>query len=142
MSLDTPRKTVLIVDDDPDVRLFVAGLMKSSGYRTLSAKNREHGLEKARSEQPDCIILNCMMGDEEGIFLYKTLKTQDSLKQIPVVMVSSVSREIIGQHWLLRHGSVAAPEAFVQSPPEAGTIVELVGTLTGTHAAANTGPEP
>jgi len=126
---DAHRKTVLIVDDDRDIRLFVSGLMKSSGYRTLSAQDRQHGLDKARTEQPDCIILNCIMGDEDGMSFYKTLRTQTDLKHIPVVMVSPVSREVIGQHWVLRQGSVAGPEAYVQSPPEAGSLVHAVGEL-------------
>jgi CheY-like chemotaxis protein len=125
------RKTILIIDDDPDVRMFVSGLMKSSGYRAMSAENRISALEKASRQQPDCIILNCMMDGEDGMALYKTLKTHDELKQIPVVMVSPVSEEIISQHWILRQAAVAGPDGFVQSPPEAGKIIEIIGSLTG-----------
>ncbi|MCF8029153.1 MAG: response regulator, partial [Desulfobacteraceae bacterium] len=91
MTSDAHRKTVLIVDDDPDIRLFVSGLMKSSGYRPVSAQDRQHGLDKACTEQPDCIILNCTMGGEDGMSLYKSLKTRSDLQHIPVVMVSPVS---------------------------------------------------
>ena len=141
MTSDAHRKTVLIVDDDPDVRLFVSGLMKSSGYRPVSAQDRQHGLDKARTEQPDCIILNCTMGGEDGMSLYKSLKTQSELQHIPVVMVSPVSREVIGQHWMLRHGSVTGPDAYMQSPPEAGSIVRVVGELTGAQHTAHPGKE-
>lgn len=131
MTASSRRKTILIIDDDPDVRMFVSGLMKSSGYRALSAENRISALEKASRQQPDCIILNCMMDGEDGMVLYKTLKTHDELKQIPVVMVSPVSEGIISQHWILRQAAVAGPDGFVQSLPEAGKIVEIIGSLTG-----------
>ena len=128
-------KTVLIVDDDKDVRLFLASLITSCGYHSISADNRNDGFKKAESENPDCIILNCLMCGEDGLALYQNIKTHEKLKNIPVVMLSAIDKDIMMQHWMFRRGgwagAMAEPDAFCPSPPEAGTIVSLVRQLTG-----------
>jgi len=127
------RKTILIIDDDADVRLFLTHLMEVRGFTPICAENRAEGLKLAESERPDCIILNCLLCGEDGMTLYKSLKKHDLLRFIPVVMLSAVGKEIIFQHWMLG-GAIPEPDVFLESPPEGNTILSWVSALTRSGA--------
>lgn len=87
-----PRK-VLIVDDDPDVVLFLSTVLQDHGYDIVEAANGREGLEKARAEGPDLILLDLMMPHKSGIALLADLYADERLRRIPVVMVTGVSSE-------------------------------------------------
>ena len=73
-------KTVLVVDDDPDVRLFSVTVLEEHGYTPLEAANGEEGLKMIKEQKPDLIILDVLMPRQSGIRLYRELKTDKSLK--------------------------------------------------------------
>jgi len=87
------RKSILIIDDDPDVVLYLSTLLKDHGFRTLSASDGIEGFNRARSEQPDLILLDLMMPAKSGISLLADLKKDEALRKIPVIMVTGVSGE-------------------------------------------------
>ncbi|HYA01797.1 MAG TPA: response regulator, partial [Syntrophobacteria bacterium] len=58
------KKTVLVVDDELDMRTFISTLLETSGYRALVATNGEEGIKKAREHKPAVIILDVMMPKE------------------------------------------------------------------------------
>ena len=68
-------KKVLVVDDDPDVRLFSVTVLEEHGYTPLEAANGEEGLKMIKEQKPDLIILDVLMQRQSGIRLYRELKT-------------------------------------------------------------------
>ncbi len=86
-------KKILIIDDDPDVVLFLSTLLKDQGYDTVEARNGQEGIEKAKEELPDLILLDLMMPQKSGISLLSDLNKDAGLKKIPVIMVTGVSGE-------------------------------------------------
>jgi CheY-like chemotaxis protein len=87
------RKSILIVDDDPDVVLYLTTLLEDHGYHTLSASDGMEGFDMARSGRPDLILLDLMMPAKSGISLLADLKKDKVLMKIPVIMVTGVSGE-------------------------------------------------
>ena len=63
-----PNK-ILIVDDDPDAVLFLSTVLKYHGYETIEAPDGQKGLETAKSENPDLILLDLMMPHKRIVFL-------------------------------------------------------------------------
>lgn len=127
------KKTVLIVDDEIDMRLFLKTLLETSGYLTLRAQNGAEGLEAAIAHQPDLIILDIMMPKEGGVQMYGQLKTRDALRQIPVIVLSAISRKTFF-HYLkmlsVRLGDVIPePDAYLEKPPEAQEVLGVVQKL-------------
>ena len=59
-------KKVLVVDDDPDVRLFSVTVLEENGYTPLEAADGEQGLLIVKKEQPDLVILDVLMPKESG----------------------------------------------------------------------------
>jgi DNA-binding response OmpR family regulator len=69
------KKTVLIVEDELDMRIFISTLLETSGYRPVMTKDGNEGMRKARDVGPDLIILDVMMPGEGGVQMYRQLKT-------------------------------------------------------------------
>ena len=127
-------KKIMIVDDDPDVVLFLSTVLKDHGYDTIDAPNGQEGLKKARSELPDLILLDLMMPQKSGISLLSDLKEDDSLKMIPVIMVTGVSGETgIDLESFFQRSSTAGenagvmrPQGFIEKPVDPEKLLRLV----------------
>ncbi len=126
-------KKVLVVDDDPDIITFVVTVLEENGYTSLMAKNGEAGMIKARKENPDLIILDILMPKESGIKMYRELKEDESLKKIPVIVLSGIARRTFlrSQEALTGPGGnpVPEPEAYLEKPVEPDELAEAIGKL-------------
>jgi CheY-like chemotaxis protein len=128
------RIKVLVVDDEPDMRIFLCNLLGGCGYTTVHAGDRREGLRKAKREKPALIILDVMMPNEAGLQLYRDLKQDLRLKRIPVIMVSSIGRKTFLQYQrsycTLPEEHVTAPGAYLKKPLNADELIDWVQTLT------------
>ncbi len=79
---------VLVIDDDPAVRDILTRVLINEGIRPITAMDGEDGLNKAREHRPDLIILDVNMPKVDGWSVLSTLKADDELSNIPVVMQS------------------------------------------------------
>ncbi len=114
------RKKILVVDDEMDMRFYVTALLESNGYATMATRDGKTGLEKARDETPDLIILDIMMPGDGGVQMYSRLKQDPALAQIPVIMLSAVAEKSF-RHFLAmlnaRNASpVPDPAAYLEKP--------------------------
>lgn len=80
--------TVLIVDDNPDIRTYLNDIL-SETYAVLQAENGDIGYELASSEIPDLIISDVMMPGKDGITLCQELKSQITTSHIPVILLTA-----------------------------------------------------
>jgi CheY-like chemotaxis protein len=93
MGFKMNKKKILIVDDEIDMRIFLSTLLETNGYRIVVTRDGQEGLLKAREIEPDLIILDIMMPGEGGVQMYRQLKTDKILKDIPVIMLSAVAKK-------------------------------------------------
>ena len=123
-------KRVLVVDDELDMRTFLTTLLETSGYKPLSAVDGKEGMEVAREKKPSVIILDVMMPNESGISMYRELKNDPELKDIPVVMVSALSKKTFfhSQKVLDEYKGEKIPEPadYIEKPPEPEDILEAI----------------
>ena len=129
-------KRILIVDDDPDVVLFLSTVLHDHGYDTLEASNGREGYEIARAEKPDLILLDLMMPQKSGIALLNDLKQDETLRRIPVVMVTGVTGEtgIDLETFFKRPPSEdrhdpPRPDGYIEKPVAPETLLSLVTEL-------------
>jgi twitching motility two-component system response regulator PilH len=115
-------KKVLIVDDDPDVRLFNTTVVEESGYTPIEAPNGEEGLKIVKKDPPDLVLLDVLMPKQSGIRLYRELKTDKALKHIPVIILSGVAKRTFlrSQKALTEFGDqpVPEPDDYLEKPVE------------------------
>ena len=128
-------KKVLNVEDDADIRTFVTTVLEENGYIPIMAIDGAEGMEKIREERPDLIILDILMPRESGIKMYHELKHNPSLKDIPIVMLSGVSKRTFlrSQAALTEFGdeTVPEPQAYLEKPVEPEDLAETLKKILG-----------
>ena len=91
MALSLERPTILVVEDDPDVRELLGSLLGELGYRAVTATSGERALEVLNIVAPDLIITDVHMGAMSGIELCARLKADPRYEFTPVVILTAVS---------------------------------------------------
>jgi CheY-like chemotaxis protein len=128
-------RKVLVVDDEPDMRVFLTTLLETNGFKPLSAVDGREGLEMARKSKPSLIILDVMMPKESGITMYRELKLDPILKDVPVIMLSALSKKTFfhSQKILDEYKGERIPEptAYIEKPPEPEEILGAIGQILG-----------
>jgi CheY-like chemotaxis protein len=86
---------ILIIDDDADFVEAITTLLEAKGYGVVSAENGQEGFVLAKSQAPALILLDVMMTTKsEGFDLAKKFKEDNATKDIPVVMVTGIRRDM------------------------------------------------
>jgi len=128
-------KKVLNVDDDVDTRTFVSTVLEENGYIPILAKDGEEGMRKVREETLDLIILDILMPKESGIRMYHELKTDSSLKDIPIIVLSAISKRTFlrSQVALTEFGdeTIPEPQAYLEKPVEPEDLAEILKKILG-----------
>jgi two-component system phosphate regulon response regulator PhoB len=84
---------VLVVEDDPDVRMLIARGLEHAGHASILASSGRSGLELARSVPPDLVILDLMLPDVPGTAVAKSLQSDLRTRTIPFIIVSALAGE-------------------------------------------------
>ncbi|MEJ2429279.1 MAG: response regulator [Deltaproteobacteria bacterium] len=125
-----PKKKILIVDDEMDIRIFLSTLLETSGYKAIIAANGEEGIREAREHKPAAIILDVLMPKAGGIQMYRQVKTDEDLKTTPVIMISAIAKKTFFHSMKLlnsyRGEMVPPPEAYIEKPPESDELLEVL----------------
>ncbi len=83
------RKKILLVDDSSTVLLMEKMILSKSEYDVVTARDGVEGVEKARNERPDLILMDVVMPRMDGFEAVRKLREDDSTKAIPVIMVTT-----------------------------------------------------
>ena len=115
--------TILVVDDEQDVRTYLRTLFAKAGYTVEMAEDGEAGLAAAKRVRPDLIFLDIMMPKRTGIMLYRRLKKDEELAKTPVIILTGLAqyRSFFAQDF----EQVPHPEEFVEKPPKQEELLEL-----------------
>jgi CheY-like chemotaxis protein len=88
------RRTILIIDDDPDFVAATKHLLESCGHAVRTAPDGREGYELARTIAPDLILLDVMMTERtEGFFTLERIRQTPALQHTPVIVISSIYTE-------------------------------------------------
>jgi CheY-like chemotaxis protein len=83
---------ILVVDDDRDFIKITSMILQANNYEVVTAANGEQGLKAMRREKPDLVILDVMMSYVlDGIDVRRTMAQDPDLKDIPVIMATSLT---------------------------------------------------
>ena len=120
---------ILIVDDDPDIVESVTMVLQKKNHEVIQAYGGVEGLEKAKKEKPDAIILDVMMPDKDGYAVCKELKADPGCKTIPILLLTAVVSKIPTTTYTHRMGMETEADDYVDKPVEPGELVRLVERL-------------
>src|SRR5205085_5411909 len=119
-----PGGTVLVVDDDPVIQKLLQVNFELEGYKVLTASDGIEGLERARAELPDAIILDIMMPRMNGLEVARALKASDDTRDIPVLLLSAKA-----QASDVAQGMEIGADDYVTKPFDPAELLERVGDL-------------
>jgi CheY-like chemotaxis protein len=89
------KKKVLIIDDDVEYVEAIVNLLDAKGYDATSASNGKDGVQKAKAEKPDIILLDVMMTSKsEGFDVARELHGDKTLRATPIIMITGVRKEM------------------------------------------------
>lgn len=87
-------KIVMIVDDDLVLRQMYSERLKAEGYNILEAGSGQEALDVLKTNKPDVILLDVMMPKMNGIDVLKTIRAEESTKNIPVIVLTALLQQI------------------------------------------------
>ena len=90
---DGAGRTVLVADDNADLRLYMGRLLRDRGYVVQTAQDGEAALEAARANRPDLLVTDVMMPRLDGFGLLSAVRADPDLRELPVIMLSARSGE-------------------------------------------------
>ncbi|MBN2706480.1 MAG: response regulator transcription factor [Deltaproteobacteria bacterium] len=91
--MDKKNTTVVVVEDETDIREVLIYNLKREGYQVSDAANGEQGLKLIRRELPDLVLLDLMLPGLDGLKICRMLKNEDNTCDIPIIMVTAKGEE-------------------------------------------------
>jgi CheY-like chemotaxis protein len=127
------KKTVLIVDDELEMQVFLSTLLESRGFKPVVAGSGVEGIQKAEALHPALIILDATLPMQGGAMMFRKLKCNKDLCGIPVLLLSSVDWNTYHHYQKIQEtqsdDEAPEPEAFLNKPPEADELLTIVADL-------------
>lgn len=127
-------KTVLVVDDEPDVREYLAALLEDAGFNVDRAADGEEALTMIREKKPDFISLDLIMPKKSGHKLLYELRKDRELSRIPVLIVTAHAKTDLGKQDLqdiLDSSIMSGPGTYLEKPVNPQSYVRSIQRALG-----------
>jgi len=124
----TKPAKILLVDDDP-VFVEATKTILESQYRVITAHDGEEGLEKARKEKPDLILLDIIMPAKDGFNVCKQMKQDRQLANIPVIMLTSFAQHKGETDIPVDAGLELEAEGYLEKPVSPEALLKQVRNM-------------
>lgn len=128
------KKTVLVVDDDPDFTVSVRALLESEGYKVFTAGSGDDGLRKLVEHNPDVIVLDVMMESvEAGYGVNRAIKEHTEYRDYrdtPTIMVSSLEETPEDRFPVGEGSGMPHPDRYITKPIDVAAFLEAVRQAT------------
>jgi len=89
-----PKRTILCIEDEPEVIELIQVMLETAGYRVVGVLGGRNALEAIRREKPDLVLLDLMMPGVDGWTVFKQMRADPELQDIPVIPVTAVDKRI------------------------------------------------
>ena len=125
------RRTILLAEDDADIRLMMSTLLGMKGYRVVEACDGQETLDAAQKERPDIILMDLQLPRLNGFAVARFIRQSETLRRVPIVVVSA--------HDPAKHRNLALAagcNAYVQKPIDFDSLDELIASLLPQDSAS------
>jgi twitching motility two-component system response regulator PilH len=122
---------ILIVDDSPSQLMGIRRIVEKLGHQALTAEDGAAGVDVARRELPDLILMDVVMPNLNGFQATRSIHRDPATRHIPVVLVTTKDQDT-DRVWGLRQGA----KAYITKPFSEAELAAVVGELLGGGPAA------
>jgi twitching motility two-component system response regulator PilH len=119
-----PSRKILVVDDSPTQRFFIADLLSRQGYQVVTAENGDDAIEKIRIDRPSLIVMDVVMPGRSGFQITRALTRDPETQSIPVILCTTKGTET-DRIWGLRQGA----RDYVTKPVDADELLAKIADL-------------
>jgi len=122
-------KTILVVDDEPDVLTYLTMVLQDAGFNVMSAQDGNEALERVKQKKPDFISLDLVMPHKSGIRFYHELRKNKEWADIPVIIVTAHARDELGKgdlEEILQGKTFSGRQVYLEKPVKAAGYVRMV----------------
>ncbi len=125
--IDNEQKQILLVDDDPHIRLAVGDFLAGEGYEVIAAGNGHEALDKLQDVKPDLILLDIMMPGIDGGDVARTIRADPDLRDVPIVYLTAAvtAREVNDT------GGVIGGEKYISKSIPPDELIRQIRTCLG-----------
>jgi len=116
-------KTILIVDDEADIRKMLSRLLARKGHRVIEAERGHQALRMVKEHAPDLIVLDAMLPEVHGFEIARRIKGSQRYGHIPIIMVSAVYR---GWRYAEDLKQTCGVDHFIEKPFRIAEVVSAV----------------
>jgi len=128
------EKTVLVVDDEPDITFFLKVALEDQGFHVMTASDGVEALEQMRTRKPDLISLDLVMPRAGGIKFFRELRKHKEWADIPVLFVTGHAHDTAEGDTMkeILHGkTLSGPATYLEKPVNAETFIRNVKGILG-----------
>lgn len=118
---------ILIVDDSPTELHVLKGMLEKNGHQVITAGNGEEGVQTAKDNHPDLILMDVVMPGLNGFQATRQLSRDTHTRDIPIIIVSTKSQET-DRVWGMRQG---ARDYLTKPVVEADLVAKVTALLAG-----------
>jgi len=136
------EKTILVVEDEPDVQVVLVAALRDAGFNVVSASNGHEAYNLIKRQPPDLITLDLVMPRQSGPLLYKKLRSKPKYSDVRVMIISAHVRDDLGQEdfdELMKGKEFPPPDGYMEKPVVVGDLLRKVGELLEVDMSAQIG---
>ncbi|MFZ5981760.1 MAG: response regulator [Candidatus Zixiibacteriota bacterium] len=132
---DASPKTILVVDDEEDVRQFLSIALVEAGFKVITAVNGADALDKVKQQKPDLISLDLVMPEHSGAKFYHNMTKNKEWAKIPIIIVTGHARDELGKADL-KDLTMSGPGIYLEKPVKPTNYVAAIKKLLGMDTTA------
>jgi len=120
---------ILLVDDDPDVRMAIGMVLEAEGYQVRTARDGVECLEMIREEVPDLLILDLLMPRKDGFAVVRELRENPKYRKLPILILTAVREDASRRRYELETGLAMDVQDYVEKRISPQELLRRVGKL-------------
>ena len=125
-----PHKKIIILAEGLEMQVFLSTVLQEASFIPLVTEQIDDAFEKIITQNPLLIIIDMMMPKQQGVKMYRQIKTHEKFKTLPVIMLSTLAEGAFYQwqqiEYILPHQGFPKPDGYLSKPPEAEELIYTV----------------
>jgi len=136
---DAKGKTVLVVDDEPDIQFYLKTILENANFNVMVAGNGKQALDRVKDKKPDVISLDLIMPRMSGLKFFQYLQKNKDMVDIPFVIVTAHGKDDFGSKDLAKLQSTEAtcPRYYLEKPVKPSTYLNTIRKAIGLPAISD-----